>query len=620
MTDRSGTLPSTKSIVDEVFCAVKDYSKLAAGFPSDEHEYHMAFVGFRKHVREHSGVLLSLMDKCCRLLPKRRRVSLVPEDPSAPQLSEKQRMTAMEAIDSLLESVDTVLDNLKGQRINSEDQLYVTFGSKLGESTSVNVENGGFAHVAHVMRPQLTFEVPVDNSEAPFIPTYSDENGIMHTGEAHVHPFAEKIQKFSPSAEQLLPRLEIAPLPLSSCPLKFIDTVDELEQLVSNDLLGVKEIAVDLEHHDYYSYLGFTCLMQISTRTMDCIIDCLRLRSSMRLLAPVFLNPNILKVFHGAREDVRWLQKDFSLYLVNFFDTAIALQTLHMPHSLAFAVDHFCQVKLCKKYQTADWRVRPLPAALVDYARQDTHYLLYVYDRLRTLLGNAANRAALGNLLLHVYEQSKRLALEVYEKPRLDPEESYRAALGRSLGGLTAAQEEIARGLFNWRDAVARAVDDSPAAVLRSSAILAIASKRPGGARELLRCCNPVSATLRRRVAELVEIVRGGDGRGEEEGDAPTAEVLPSPSATPSLLGRPLGVFQPMTGTLPSIVSVVAPSISSIVGEGGGCLFAAWRRPIGRRRCVGLRRRWRVDRRRGFRSRAATCWRVCGPQRRPRPA
>ena len=36
-----------------------------------------------------------------------------------------------------------------------------------------------------------------------------------------------------------------------------------------------------------------------------------------------------------------------------------------------------------KKYQLADWRVRPLPEELMLYARMDTHYLLYIYDCLK---------------------------------------------------------------------------------------------------------------------------------------------------------------------------------------------------------------------------------------------
>ena len=49
-------------------------------------------------------------------------------------------------------------------------------------------------------------------------------------------------------------------------------------------LKGVKEFAVDLEQHYYRSYLGFCCLMQISTRTHDYLIDTLELRSHMHIL------------------------------------------------------------------------------------------------------------------------------------------------------------------------------------------------------------------------------------------------------------------------------------------------------------------------------------------------
>ena len=36
-----------------------------------------------------------------------------------------------------------------------------------------------------------------------------------------------------------------------------------------------------------------------------------------------------------------------------------------------------------KRYQLADWRVRPLAPELLHYARSDTHYLLYIHDRLK---------------------------------------------------------------------------------------------------------------------------------------------------------------------------------------------------------------------------------------------
>ena len=73
-------------------------------------------------------------------------------------------------------------------------------------------------------------------------------------------------------------------------------------------LADTKEIAVDLEHHSTRTYLGITCLMQISTRQEDYIIDTLALREVLGdYLRGIFDNPTIVKVFHGSDSDIIWL-------------------------------------------------------------------------------------------------------------------------------------------------------------------------------------------------------------------------------------------------------------------------------------------------------------------------
>jgi exosome complex exonuclease RRP6 len=66
-------------------------------------------------------------------------------------------------------------------------------------------------------------------------------------------------------------------------------------------LKHAKEIAVDLEHHDYRSYRGMVCLMQVSTREEDWIVDCLvpELREAIGGedgLGDVLSDPKIIKV------------------------------------------------------------------------------------------------------------------------------------------------------------------------------------------------------------------------------------------------------------------------------------------------------------------------------------
>lgn len=51
-----------------------------------------------------------------------------------------------------------------------------------------------------------------------------------------------------------------------------------------------------------------TCLIQISTREKDFVIDTIKLRQEIGPnLRNLFANPNIVKVLHGADMDILWL-------------------------------------------------------------------------------------------------------------------------------------------------------------------------------------------------------------------------------------------------------------------------------------------------------------------------
>lgn len=70
--------------------------------------------------------------------------------------------------------------------------------------------------------------------------------------------------------------------------------------------------------------------------------------------------------------------------------------------------------RLDKRYQRADWRLRPLPADMVAYARLDTRYLLPLYCRLVKLLQEAG-----GSKLQEAWQASQQVALLRFEKPVL---------------------------------------------------------------------------------------------------------------------------------------------------------------------------------------------------------
>ena len=71
----------------------------------------------------------------------------------------------------------------------------------------------------------------------------------------------------------------------------------------------------------------------------------------------------------------------------------------------------------------ADWRVRPLSKELFEYARADTHFLLYVYDNMRNELVEKSDFSnPERNKVQEVLQKSKETALQRYEHPIYDTE------------------------------------------------------------------------------------------------------------------------------------------------------------------------------------------------------
>ena len=171
------------------------------------------------------------------------------------------------------------------------------------------------------------------------------------------------------------------------------------EELIKGLCLKLKEasiIGVDMEcYGDKATKVTLVCLLQISTNNEDYLIDCIKLHELIeKYLQPVFAAEGIVKVFHGCENDLKWLKSNFDVDVVNLFDTGRAFMLLHedafLP-SLAFLVQKFLGFNLDKKYQKADWRLRPLPDVMREYARKDSCVLLYLWQILYSELTKKEN-------------------------------------------------------------------------------------------------------------------------------------------------------------------------------------------------------------------------------------
>ncbi|CAH9089273.1 unnamed protein product [Cuscuta europaea] len=247
----------------------------------------------------------------------------------------------------------------------------------------------------------------------------------------------------------------------------WVETGSQLQEL-AEVLSGERIFGVDVEHDSVRSFLGLTCLVQISTKREDYLVDAIALHDLMGILRPIFADPGICKVFHGADNDVLWLQRDFHIYVVNLFDTAKACHVLSKPqNSLAYLLKTYCGVITNKQLRREDWRQRPLPEEMLHYAKKDSHYLMYiaccVYKELK--IQDLESSPCLNNKLTFVLEATSRsnaTCLQLFSKvieayPGYSAASSIISRCHRDQGNLpsnfvNAKFHDLVSRLCAWRD------------------------------------------------------------------------------------------------------------------------------------------------------------------------
>lgn len=518
----------------------------------------------------------------------RKRRKLVDEDDAIHEFDSQ----VQESLDALLEQADTNLDIVTGRRkaaaIVVKENPQQSTPSSTSASTPVGALDASLLF-ANIPKPQLEFDPPVDNSldAEPWRPTIPHKHHAMvpldyvptpSTSRANSPALTDETSSPAPSApprkdglthpyvyetkhihypSSLFTQSEpTPPRSFASTPFTFVDTPEQLAAMTAK-LVKAKELAVDLEHHSFRSYAGFLCLMQISTREEDFVIDAIKLRKELRQdkLGGVMVDPSIIKVFHGAESDIVWLQQDFDIYVVGLFDTYHATKVLHfVQHSLASLLKLYCDYEADKRYQTADWRIRPVPDAMMQYARSDTHFLLFIYDKLRNALLERSNGGQ--DLIRDVLLRSAGTATKLHESKGYDFETGYgfqgwRSMLKKRFGskssaasaehygsagdmaiwgsGLIAHQRErVFKRLHQWRETVARREDESAVYVLYPNVLWQIVF-RPFQSVQELRSLVRSDSFAYKHADEIHRVVQEALQEGQASYDAALAAAPAGP-------------------------------------------------------------------------------------------
>ncbi|XP_026463935.1 exosome component 10 isoform X2 [Ctenocephalides felis] len=494
---------------------------ISNSFPQDQswdlHAAHPAFVSAMSQMEK---LTTSLMARV--LKQERVKGNLHDQD------TDEKYDLVLVANDALCEKIGSNLDELSGKTKSSAPVLiessistneviksFSSTGTGSWNRKSTSTESKGdkirLLSAHNIQKPQLTFKDKVDNSNTKlFVPKITDKPNskkplaLEINEEGYTHPYDFELENFQAPEDQLTTVEPISPPPIEKTPLIYVDNEKSLNSML-RDLLNVKLFAVDLEHHSYRTFQGITCLMQISTRTCDYIVDTLILRDKLEILNEAFTKPDIVKIFHGGDLDIIWLQRDLGLYVVNMFDTHQAAKVLEFPRlSLAFLLNHYCSVDANKHFQLADWRMRPLPKELILYARQDTHYLLYIYDNIKNELISKANGKT--NILESVISKSTEVCKAVYIKPKLS-DNSHLKFYIKSKRMFDNRQLFALKEIYNWRDKIAREEDESTGYVLPNHMLLQICEALPREMQGILACCNPIPPLVRQNLMLLHQII-----------------------------------------------------------------------------------------------------------------
>jgi ribonuclease D len=278
----------------------------------------------------------------------------------------------------------------------------------------------------------------------------------------------------------------------------YLDKPPAVERFL-NEISDVRELALDTEGASFHRFLDRIYLLQISTRERNAIIDPLPI-GSLPKLGQLLQDTAIEVVFHDADYDLRLLHQDYGWHVTRIFDTRVAAQLLGIKSfGLAALLEQYFDVKLDKKHQRADWSMRPLPHDMLEYAAQDTRYLLQLRDQMKSELERRGR--------WHwAQEEFARL-----EGTRWEAEEEMEGFLRlKGARDLTRRELAVLREVARWRDKMAEQLDRATFRVMGNEVLFDLARQAPRNPTELSSIKGMPRGMVERGGADLVAAIRRG--------------------------------------------------------------------------------------------------------------
>lgn len=253
-----------------------------------------------------------------------------------------------------------------------------------------------------------------------------------------------------------------------------VDTARALDETIGRFALGTGPTALDAERASGYRYSQRAYLVQLRREGAGTsLIDPIACPDLSGLDAALADSEWVL---HAATQDLPCLA-EVGMHPRRLFDTELAGRLLGYPRvSLAHMTERMLGIALEKGHGAADWSMRPLPEAWLNYAALDVELLVALRDSLADALEEAGKTE-------WAAQEFEALLSFTGPRKRSDP--------WRRTSGIhrirNPRQLAAVRSLWQTRDEIAQRRDVAPGRVLRDAAMVELALAAPKSLTELRR-------------------------------------------------------------------------------------------------------------------------------------
>ena len=303
--------------------------------------------------------------------------------------------------------------------------------------------------------------------------------------------------------------------------MKVIATTAALEKFCA-EAMTARYVTVDTEFMRENTYYPKLCLLQIASADDAVLVDPL---ADGIDLAPVFAlmaAPQVLKVFHAARQDIEIFVHLSGAVPAPIFDTQIAGMACGFGDAISYdrLVKSVVGVEIDKSSRFTDWARRPLGDRQLTYALSDVTHLRLVFEALEERLRANGREPWLADEMAVLTDPATYVVA---------PEDAWRRLKLRNPKPRTLA---IVRELAALRENEARRRDLPRNRVLRDEVLTEIAASVPSTPEELARARSISDNVAKGKLGQgILEAVRRGANSDRNSWPRP-------PAATPPRRGR----------------------------------------------------------------------------------